>query len=77
MFLPEAWGFWMTLHGRKNWDDVTVRYWRQLFMFDPPLIESTVWADEKSLFWGWGFSKRIGDIHARYQKVLSGSNSVK
>jgi hypothetical protein len=64
VFLPESWGFWMALHGRKNWNDMTGWNWWQMYMLDPPFIESTIWENEKSLFWRWGFSKRVGDASA-------------
>jgi hypothetical protein len=57
----------MTLHGRKNRKDVTGRNWWQLFMVDPLLIESTIWANEKSLFQGWGLSKCVGDVCPIYE----------
>ena len=48
MFLPESWGFGMTLHGRKNWDYMTGWNRWQMLMLDPPFIERTIWANEES-----------------------------
>jgi len=64
MFLSESWGFGMTLHGRKNWDYTTGWNRWQVLMLDPPFIERTIWANEESLFWRWGFSKHVGDVGA-------------
>ncbi len=49
----------MALHCKENWDDMTGRNRRAVFVLDPPFIEGAVSMDEETLFWRGGFGKGV------------------
>ena len=51
LFFPEPWGLGMTLHRGEDWDDMTVRDWRVLFVVDPPFMKGSIWTDKETLLW--------------------------
>ncbi len=76
MLFPESRRFWVTLHCRSDWDDMTRRDRGALLMVDPPLVESSIGLYVESLFWGRSFGGCIRDIGPKNEQVLGGSNSI-
>ena len=62
VFFPEPWGLGMALHRGEDWDDMTVGDSRALFVVDPPFMKGSIWTDEETLLWWWGFGEGIGDV---------------
>ena len=62
MFLPETWGFGMTLHSGEDRDHVTFGNRIAFKVVDPPFMKGTVWSDKKWLFRWWRFRECVGDV---------------
>ena len=71
MSFPQTRCLGISLHGRKDWDNKTMREPGPLFMVDPPIMEGLVQSYEEALFRRWGLSKCIGDISAVNYEIFS------
>jgi hypothetical protein len=66
----------MALHRGEDLDDMTVWDWRALFVVDPPFMKGSIWTDEETLLWWWGFGEGVGDVRPKNGHVLHGRYSI-
>jgi hypothetical protein len=76
MFLPEAWGFWVTLHSAKDRDNMAMRYRGFALLIDPPIMKSPVRIDEEPLFRRGCFCECVQDVRAVYQHILPRGDGI-
>ncbi len=76
VFFPKTRRLGVSLHGRQNWNYLSLWYGWSFEVVLPPFVEGSVRANEEALFRRWCFSECIADVRTKNKEVFRGRDSV-
>jgi hypothetical protein len=76
MFFPKSWQFRVTLHCQEDKYDKPGWDRRPPLVLSPPIQESFIRMDIKTLLWWRSFRKSTGDVGTRDKEVLNKRHSI-